>query len=164
MRIKMVEIDLSGIATFVPVFGFLLVFSVTYALLGKTKLLGEQRFVHLLVSFAIAIIFLVSANAIQYVSIVTPWFAALVVSLLLIGLVVGLVGEKAMEKVFSPGFAWLIVIFLIIVFLFSAAYVFSDTINRYFGAPKEFLLQPHILGVIVMIGLTVFASWLLTRK
>jgi len=160
----MVSIDLSGIATFVPVFGFLLVFAVTYALLGKTKLLGEQRFVHILVSFAIAIIFLVSANAIEYVRIVTPWFAALVVSLLLIGLVVGLMGEKAMESVFKPGFAWLIVIFLIVVFLFSAAYVFADLINTYFGAPKQFLMQPTILGVVVLIGITVFASWLLTRK
>ncbi|MGB9707944.1 MAG: hypothetical protein ACPLXC_01285 [Candidatus Pacearchaeota archaeon] len=160
----MVEIDLSGIATFVPVFGFLLVFTVTYALLGKTELLGKNRFVHIFVSFALAIIFLVSANAVKYISIVTPWFAAFIVSLLFIGLVLGLMGKEPLEKVFKPGFAWFLVIVLIVIFVVSAIYVFADVINKYFGEPKAFLLQPQILGIVVLIGLTVFAAWLLTRK
>ncbi len=160
----MVEIDLTGIGTFVPVFGFLLVFVVTYALLGKTKLLGENKFVHILTSFAIAIIFLVSANAIEYVKVVTPWFAALVVSLLFIGLIVGLMGKETMEKVFKPGFAWFIVIVLIVIFLVSAVYVFADVINKYMGEPKAFLLQPQILGIVLLVGLTIFAAWLLTKK
>lgn len=160
----MVEIDLSGLSTFVPVFGFLLVFTVVYALLSKTELLGKNRFVHILVSFGIAIIFLVSANAIEYVKVVTPWFAAFIISLLFIGLVVGLMGKDSMEKIFKPGFAWFIVIVLILIFLVSAAYVFADVINKYMGEPKAFLLQPQILGVVVLIGLTVFAAWLLTRK
>ncbi len=160
----MVEIDLSGISTFVPVFGFLLVFTVVYALLSKTEFLGKNRFVHILVSFAIAIIFLVSANAIEYVRVVTPWFAAFIVSLLFIGLVVGLMGKEPMEKIFKPGFAWFIVIALIVIFLISAAYVFADVINKYMGEPKAFMLQPQILGVVVLVGLTVFAAWLLTRK
>ena len=158
----MVEIDLSGIATFVPVFGFLLVFVVTYALLGKTKLLGDNKFVHILVSFALAIIFLVSANAVEYVRVVTPWFAAFIVSLLFIALVVGLTGN--MEKIFKPGFTWFIVIALIVIFIVSAIYVFADVINKYTGGPKAFLLQPQILGVIVLVGLTIFAAWLLTKK
>lgn len=158
----MVSIDLSGIATFVPVFGFLLVFVVTYALLGKTKLLGENRFVHILTSFAIAIIFLVSANAIEYVRVVTPWFAAFIISLLFIALVVGLTGN--LEKMLKPGFTWFIVIVLMLIFVISAIYVFADVINKYMGEPKTFLLQPQILGVVVLVGLTVFAAWLLTRK
>jgi len=158
----MVEIDLSGISTFVPVFGFLLVFVVSYALLGKTKVLGENKFVHILVSFAIAIIFLVSANAVEYVRVVTPWFAAFIVSLLFIALVVGVTGN--MEKIFKPGFTWFIVIVLLLIFVISAIYVFADVINKYMGEPKAFLLQPQILGVLVLVALTVFAAWLLTRK
>lgn len=162
----MVEIDLSGIGSFIPVFGFLLVFVVTYALLGKTKILGENKFIHILVSFAISIIFLVSANAINYIRVVTPWFAIFVVSILLIMLVVGLMpGDKALESVFKPGFAWFIVIVLMIVFLLSAVYVFSDAINKYVGqTPKQFLLKPNVLGVIILGAVTFFAGWLLTRK
>ncbi|MCL6500487.1 MAG: hypothetical protein K6T16_00435 [Candidatus Pacearchaeota archaeon] len=160
----MVEIDLSGISTFIPVFGFLLVFVVVYALLGKTKVLGENKFVHILVSFAISIIFLVSANAIEYVRVVTPWFATFIVSLLFIVLVVGLIKGNVEEFFKGKGFAWLIIIALIIIFLFSAVYVFADLINKYLGAPKEFFLQPTILGVIVLVGITILASWLLTKK
>jgi len=160
----MVDIDLTGLGTFVPVFGFLLVFVVTYALLSKTKLLGENKFVHVLTSFAIAIIFLVSANAIEYVRVVTPWFAAFIVSLLFIGLIVGLMGKESLDKVFKPGFAWFIVIVLIVIFLVSAVYVFADVINKYMGEPKAFLVQPQILGIVLLVGITIFAAWLLTKK
>ncbi len=160
----MVEIDLSGISTFIPVFGFLLVFVVVYALLGKTKVLGENKFVHILVSFAISIIFLVSANAIEYVRVVTPWFATFIVSLLFIVLVVGLIKGNVEEFFKGKGFAWLIIIILIIIFLFSAVYVFADLINKYLGTPKQFFLQPTILGIIVLVGITILAAWLLTKK
>lgn len=160
----MVEIDLSGIATFVPIFGFLLVFAVVYALLGKTKVLGENKFVHIFVSFAIAIVFLVSANAIEYVKVVTPWFAAFIISLLFIALVVGLIKGNVEEFFKGKGFAWFVVIVLIAIFVFSAIYVFADAINKYMGQPKSLLLQPQILGVLVLVGLTVFVSWLLTKK
>ncbi|UZE93807.1 MAG: hypothetical protein IB618_03505 [Candidatus Pacearchaeota archaeon] len=159
----MVVLDLSGMSTFIPVFGFLLVFVVVYALLGKTKVLGDNRFVHILTSFAIAIIFLVSANAVEYVRVVTPWFAAFVVSLLFIVLVVSLI-KGDIDKFFKPGFGWLIVIILIAVFVFSAVYVFADIINKYMAGPKAFLLQPTVIGIIVLIGITILASWLLTRK
>jgi len=162
----MVEIDLSGLGTFIPVFGFLLVFVVTYALLGKTKILGENKFIHILISFAISIIFLVSANAINYVKTVVPWFAVFIVSLLLIALIVGLMGgEKTIESIFKPGFAWFIVIVLIIVFLLSAAHVFSDALTKYLGqSPKQFLLKPNVLGAIILGAITLFSAWLLTRK
>lgn len=160
----MVELDLSGISTFIPVFGFLLVFVVVYALLGKTKVLGENKFVHILTSFSIAIIFLVSANAVEYVRVATPWFATFIVSLLFIVLVVGLIKGNVEEFFKGKGFAWLIIILLIIIFIFSAIYVFADLINKYLGAPKQFLLQPTIFGIIVLVGITVLTSWLLTKK
>ena len=69
-------IDLSGLGTFMPVFGFVLIFTVVYALLGKTKVLGEQKFVHIFVSFCVAIVFLISTNAVEYVKVTTPIFAA----------------------------------------------------------------------------------------
>ncbi|MCX8193796.1 MAG: hypothetical protein N3G19_00300 [Candidatus Pacearchaeota archaeon] len=160
----MVEIDLSGISAFVPIFGFLLVFAVVYALLGKTKVLGENKFVHIFVSFAVAIVFLVSANAIEYVRVVTPWFAAFIVSLLFIALVVGLIKGNVEEFFKGKGFAWFVIIVLIAIFVFSAIYVFADVINKYLGQPKTILLQPQIVGVLVLIGLTIFISWLLTKK
>ncbi len=159
----MVAIDLTGISSFIPVFGFLLIFVVTYALLGKTQALGENKFVHIFVSFAISIIFLVSANAVNYVKIIAPWFAAFIVSLLFIVLLVGLI-KKDIDTFFNPRFAWVLVAALIIVFIVSAIFVFGDLLSKYFAGPKTFLMQPQIIGIIVLLGITVFAAWLLTRK
>jgi len=158
----MAQIDLTGIAAFIPVFGFLLVFTVTYALLGKTKALGENKFVHVLVSFALAIIFLVSANAIKFLGIITPWVAALMISLVLIVLVVGII-KGNIDEFFKPAFAWFIVVVLAVIFIASAIYVFSPMLRQYFGQPKQFIMQPQIIGILILGAITVFAAWLLTR-
>ena len=158
----MLTIDLSGIATFIPIFGFLLVFTVTYALLSKTRALGENKFVSILISFVVAIIFLVSANAIEYVRIVTPWFATFIVSLLFIALAVGLI-KGDIEDFFKPAFGWFIVIALILLFVVSAIFIFADTLSRYFAPVGEFLIQPQILGIVVLLVIAVFASWILTK-
>jgi hypothetical protein len=157
-------IDLSGLGTFMPVFGFILVFTVVYAILGKTKVLGEQKFVHIFVSFCIAIVFLISANAVEYVKVTTPIFAAFIISILFIMLVVGMFKGKMDDFFHGKGFAIFLIVILIIVFVFSAIFVFAPIINTYMAGPKNFLLQPQILGVLILIGVTAFTAWLLSKK
>lgn len=156
-------VDFSGLASIIPVFGFLLVFVVVYALLSKTKILGENKFVHIFTSFCIAIFFLISANAIEYVKIVTPWFATFIISMLFILILVGLM-QKKIEDFVKPWVAWTIIIILMAIFVGSAIYVFADVINKYLGGPKTFLLQPQIFGIIILILVALFASWLITKK
>jgi len=152
----------SSIATFLPVFAFLLVFAVVYGLLSKTKILGENRFVHILISFSLAVIFLASSSALQFTKVSSAWFAAFIISILFIVLIVGL-ARKNLEDILTPGFTWFIVIALILIFIFSGIFVFKDAINTYLAQPKNFILDPTILGVVVLVGLTVFISWLLAR-
>lgn len=156
----MVEIDISGIATFVPVFAFLLVFTVTYALLSKTKALGENRFVSILISFAVAIIFLVSSTAIEYVKVITPWFAVFVITLVFIVLLVGVILKTDnLEKVFTPALGWFVLVVVLIFFFISGMQIFGNAF-----ASVQFLNQPQFLGVIILCVIAVAASWLLTRK
>jgi hypothetical protein len=154
----MVVVDISGVAGFMPIWGFLLVFVVIYALLGKTKVLGENKFVHLLVSFGIAIIFLVSAQATEYVQTVTPWVVVFIISLVFIVLLVGvLLAGKSFEEFFKPGFGWFVAIVLIALFVFSAIKIFGPSM-------PQLSLQPQLWGIGILIGIVVFASWLLTKK
>jgi hypothetical protein len=157
-------IDLSGLGTFMPVFGFILVFTVVYALLGKTKVLGEQKFVHVFVSFCIAIIFLISANAIEYVKVTTPVFAAFIVSILFILLIASMFKGNIDDFFKTKSFAVFVIVMLILIFVFSAVFVFAPIINQYMSGPKNFLLQPQILGVLILIGVTAFTAWLLAKK
>ena len=158
----MAELDFSSMSAIIPVFGFLLVFVVTYALLGKTKILGENKFVHIFTSFCVAIIFIVSANAVEYVRVVTPWFAAFLISMLFILLLAGLLRGK-LEDFIKPGFAWFVIIVLMIIFVSSAIYVFADVINKYLAGPKEILLRPHVFGAFILVLVALFTSWLLTK-
>jgi hypothetical protein len=156
----MVEIDISGIATFMPVFGFLLVFTVIYALLSKTKALGDNKFVSLIVSFAVAIIFLISSTAIEVVKNITPWVAVFAVLLVFVVLLVGVILKgDALEKVFTPAFGWFIVIVVMLFFVISGAMVF----NKIYTMPS-WTKQPQIIGVAILGIITVIASWLLTMK
>ncbi|MCS7134296.1 MAG: hypothetical protein NZ889_00330 [Candidatus Pacearchaeota archaeon] len=159
---EMIDVS-AGVTMFMPVFAFLLVFAVTYGLLSKTKVLGENKFVHILVSFAVAIIFLASASAIHYAKVSAGWFAAFIISLLFIVLIVGLV-RKNLEDIMTKGFAWFIVISLILIFIFSGAYVFRDVINTYLSRPRAIIFDPTIFGVVILVGVTIFAAWLMTRE
>lgn len=156
----MVEIDISGIATFMPVFGFLLVFSVVYALLSKTQALGENRFVSILVSFCVAIIFLISSTAIRVVEQITPWVAVFAILLVFVVLLVGVILKAdTLEKVFTPAFGWFILVVVIVFFIISGSLI----LGKAFTMP-EWLKQPQMLGIIILGIIAVFASWLLTRK
>lgn len=154
----MVAIDISGVAGFMPIWGFLLVFVVIYALLGKTKVLGENKFVHLLVSFGVAIIFLISAQATEYVKTITPWVAMFIISLVFIVLLVGVIlTGKSFEEFFKPGMGWIIAIALLAIFVFSAIKIFGPSM-------PQIALQPQLIGVGLLVVIALFASWLLTKK
>jgi len=154
----MVAIDLSGISTFMPVLGFLLVFSIVYALLAKTKTLGENKFVSLLVSFCVAIIFLISSTAIEVVKSITPWVAVFAVMLVFAVILVGVVLKgEALEKAFSPAVGWFILLFVIGFFVISSIMVFS----KIYGMPS-WTKQPQVVGGAILAAVAILASWLLT--
>jgi len=50
-------VSLSAVGYFMPIFSFLLVFIVVYALFAKTKILGDGPAVMLFVSFILSIVF-----------------------------------------------------------------------------------------------------------
>ncbi len=77
-------LDISGLNFFMPVFSFLFVSLIVYLILFKTKILGEGKFLLLLVSFIMAIIFLSFSSLELYVQTIVPWFVVLLISVFLI--------------------------------------------------------------------------------
>ena len=64
---------------FLPIFSFLLVFIVIYALLHKTKILGENQPILLLVSLIMASFFIVNVNLVEYVEFTASWFVVIAI-------------------------------------------------------------------------------------
>ena len=121
-------LDISGIFFFMPVFSFLFVFLISYAILLKTKILGDLAFVNILVSFVLAIVFMSFSSVELYIRTIIPWFAILFVIVFLILLIAGL-ATKNLDGIMTNKFAWVIIAVLVAIFLTAAIRVFNPVLH-----------------------------------
>ncbi|PIN94941.1 hypothetical protein COU53_01555, partial [Candidatus Pacearchaeota archaeon CG10_big_fil_rev_8_21_14_0_10_30_48] len=105
----MAVFDITWLAYYMPIFGFLFVFTVMYAVLSKTQILGESPFVNLMVSFIFGIIFITFSPGVVYVQTVVPWFVILILSLFFLMMIVGF-SQKDMGDFMKPSIAWAFII------------------------------------------------------
>ena len=161
--------DVSAVTYFAPIAAFLIVFLVSFAILHKSKLLGESKWVNLFVSFVIAALFISVASLRLYVQTITPWFGALLVSLFFILALLGLIGGADKTHGFLRGF---FLVAAILIFLISGVVVFSDTLAPWLpGTPESFgnpvsswVYSPPVVGAIILIVIAGAVSWALVRK
>lgn len=158
--------DITFYTWFMPIFGFLFVFVIIYALLAKIKLLGDSKPVNIFIAFVIAIIFATVSSVRQYVETVTPWFAVLIIALFFILMLVGF--THSLDKLKTP-LAWIFTILLIIVFLIAAIKVFGSAVTQYLpGYPpdskaKSFFLSDQFLGAFLLLVVAAVVTWVLTK-
>ena len=164
------------LAYFMPLFSFLLVFIISFALLNKTKILGENSFLHVFVSFVIAIIFFVSPTAQKFTKLSMPWVGVFVVCLALIMLTLAFVGGKVENVLPSPVLGKIAVVVLLIIFLISASNVFGPVIkpylpgsvetggDEYLLSVKHIIFYPTVVGSIILVLIAAVVSWVLTKK
>tara|TARA_Y100000310_G_C20534860_1_gene740362 strand:+ start:507 stop:1016 length:510 start_codon:yes stop_codon:yes gene_type:complete len=167
-------LDISGLYFFMPVFSFLFVFFIIYALLATSKVLGESKFVHILISFIVSVVFMSFSSAELYVRKVIPWFVILIVVVFLILMIAGF--TKNLEAFMKPWFAWVIIIVLGIIFLISAINVFNPVfhpdlvVTSSEAGPgvvqqfKDFLISSKVIGSIILLVVAVVVSWVVTKK
>ncbi|MBS3090763.1 hypothetical protein J4433_03290 [Candidatus Pacearchaeota archaeon] len=159
-----------SLAYLAPVLAFLFVITLIYALLAKTKVLGENTSINFLISFVIAMIFLITPLARTYTLKVTPWLAVFLVCLFLFVLILTFVHSN-FNLIKSKGFSAALIIMLLAVFVISGINVFGYLVNRYLGVVgisvadvKDTVLQPTVLGVLVLFVIGAILSWFLSKK
>lgn len=159
-------LDIGMLEYFTPVFVFLFVFALLYAILDKTGLLGESKAWKSLVSFTLAMMFVLTQDLMRLVSIMTPWFLVLVIAALFIMLFFMFVGVKneTISDVFGEKVVvWVILILLLLIFIYAMTQVYGSDIHNIYGEedaqPKEglnqaigqILFHPKMLGVIFIL-------------
>ena len=166
---------LESFAYIMPLFAFLLVFLVTYALLAKTKILGGSNFFHLFLSFIIAIIFVVAPSAQNFALVSTPWIAVFLISLFFIVMILSFVQGNIDDLVKSPFVAIVLVGIVLIIFIISAINVFGPLIAPYLPGhseasltsqqayTKHFFLSPAVIGGVILLIIAALASWILAK-
>lgn len=158
------EASVSAIGYFMPIFAFLLVFIVVYALLVKSGVLGESPAMMVFVSFILSSFFIVEAELVEFVEWGGAWFGmAAVVVFLLITLVALVPGVDA-GKFFGGEKSWLgfMVFGLgIAFFVISSAYVFNWAIN--WGMIRSWF-DTDWFGMILLLIIAGIVSVVLTKK
>jgi hypothetical protein len=165
-------VDISALSYFAPIFSFLLVFVVIFAVLAKTKIIGESKFVQLFVSFLIATMFVVVGSVREYVLTITPWIAVFIVSAAFILALTGFLGVGESVK---KGIGVVFVIALAIMFLISGIVVFSGVVAPYLPGSSasggsqnilqftEWLWSGKVMGAVLVLIIAGIVSWVLVK-
>lgn len=156
-------VSVTGIGFFIPIFAFLFVFVVVYAMLKKTEVLGTSDFIMILISFILASFFILQASLVEFVRFTSAWFSVGVIALffLLVGISF-LPGDKS-PKIFE-GKAWpgyVVLGLMIMFFIVSAGYIFDLAVNwqRMSG-----MFDNDIFGAVILIVIAVVVAARITKK
>jgi hypothetical protein len=163
-------LDLSAFAYFAPIFSFLLVFVVSYAILLKFKLLGDDlpKAVVTFVAFVIATLFISVGSVQTYVTTIVPWFAVFLISLFFLLTVMSFASvSDGMKK----GVGVIFVVGLLVAFLVSGIVVFSDSLGPYLPFNSHYtgnyftdwLYSSRVLGTLFLLAVAGVVSWFLAK-
>jgi|TARA_B100001964_G_C13939515_1_gene468283 hypothetical protein len=116
---------------FVPIFAFLLVFIVVYALMKKTGVLGGSEAIMLFVSLILAAFFVVEASLVEFVRFSSAWFSVLIIGLFFLLVVLAFLpgAEPLAFLTKNNWFSWAMLGVIIAFFVISSAYVFNWAVN-----------------------------------
>lgn len=170
----MAQTDLSAIAYFAPIAAFLVVFVISYAIFAKSKLLGENKWLNIFISFLISSLFISAGGAITYVRTITPWFAVLLISMVFILMLTGILG-KPLEKV-NKGIGIAFVVLAGVIFIVAAFVLFSHLLTSYLPGPNfgagldegtftflDWLYSPRVGGALILVIISAVVSWVLVK-
>lgn len=144
--------DWADIGVFAYVLPFLIIFAVVFGLLSKSKILGENKGVHVTLALAIGLISLQFDYVANFFATIFPFagigLSVLLVALILMGVLTEDVGESVQKWIF---FGIGAVIFVIVI-----GYTFYDFeyFGGYFGSTDwipTFLLIAGIVGLVVAV-------------
>ncbi len=185
-------INISFLQYFSPIFIFVLVFVMVYGILQFTKFLGENKIIHALIGFFIAVIFLFSTEAITVVQVIAPWFTVLFIFIIFILMAYKLFGatDDQIRDVISKASAvqYAILALAIIILLFGLGAGFGQKLLGYGADISEVreaaieageestatssyqqnlvstLFNPKILGMILILVIAAFTVRAMTPK
>jgi hypothetical protein len=159
------------LAYFTSILTFLLVFTLVYAVLSKTKILGENASLHAFISFIIAIIFILAPSARLYTLTVTPWVVVFLISLFFCLLLISFVHGNIEDVVKNSAVLTILVLVLLAIFLISGIHVFGPLIKGYFSQvgfslseSRDVVANPNVLALILIFIIGAVLAWWFSKK
>ena len=151
---------LAALNFFLPIFSFLLVFILVYAILAKTKILGESYGIHLLLSFILAVFFIVNVSLVDFVNFSSAWFVVFLICIFMIMLLIGFTHGKV-DVIMNKYVAWVLVAGLIVFFIVSSSYTFNWALN---WTKVWNWFYTDWFSMILLFVIAGIAAWIIAKK
>lgn len=157
-------LEVSGFSYWLPALVFLLVFLVCYAVLAKLKLTGDNKMIHLIISFVIAIIFVTFTSTRELIIQSAPWFAVLLVLVFFVLMLAGFT-TKSLDVIMKPWLAWVVVIIFVIGFLILMLRIFGiGVVEAVYDVGDLFSDYPKVAGMVTILVVGIIAAVVVSRK
>ena len=158
-----VEASVGAMGYFMPIFAFLLVFIVLYALLVKSNALGGNQPVMLFVSFILSSFFIVQASLVEFVKFTSAWFGVIIIAVFFLIVVLGFLPGKEPFEFLGKGnwFSWVILGIIVAFFVISSSYVFNWAVN--WGTVQGWV-NTSWFGMISLLIIAGIVSWVIAKK
>ncbi|OGJ20383.1 hypothetical protein A3K73_00010 [Candidatus Pacearchaeota archaeon RBG_13_36_9] len=165
-------LDVSWVAQGVPIYAFLLVFGIFYAIMAKVNIVGESKAINGFIALIFAVIFLSFSTVREYMVNVTVWFAVLLTGAFLFMLLIMFI-IKDPAKFFKP-LCIIFIILLALVMIMAIFYTFPGAraylpgesesgANETLINIKHFILRDSTLSGILLVIVAAIAIFVVTR-
>ncbi len=174
-------LDLGILKSFDFIFPMLLVWAFVFALLQKTKLIGEAININAIIATAFAFMVLLSPTVIDLINFMIPWFAIAIIFFVLMVLLFMIMGVKEVTAYKESSIQWVLIAVGILIVVAAFGKVLGQSLldqgaqvgtviegqdNTASGGFQQniyaTLFNPKVLGLLVVFAIVVFAIALLS--
>ncbi len=174
-------LDATVLQAIASIFPFLFVLVLVYALLARTKLVGENTFVHIIIALAISLPFLFWDLPAKIISTMAPWFIIFfifIIFALIVFKIMGAKDEQIATAVKMPIVYWSLIIVALVILTASVTKVYYGEYNastvpegedssrtiEYEGEDIYLIYHPKMLGFIFIFLVAAFTVGLMSKR
>ena len=163
-------LDIAGLQHFSSFFVFIFVWLAVYAVLTYSKILGDNKGIHIVIGLIIGLLVLFSPIATGTIEYIAPWFAVVFIFVIFATIALKLFGATGIESLGSLRLITMVVIIIILV-IGALSYVRQQVTvpgdnetSIDYGKTTTILFHPKVLGILFVLIIAVFTIVLMAGK
>ncbi len=165
-------IQLGFLSDFSNLFLVILMFVLAYALLTKTKILGDNNAMNAIAAAMFAFLIAISPAARELIKIVTPafsFFVFVIVTIVVLFMFIGVKNDTIVGAFRDPAVYWFIIVVFVLFLLYAGTVVYGEQIrglttttggevqDNVVASAGKVIFHPKVLGGILILAVIAFA-------
>jgi len=148
-------LDITILEPFLPIFSFIFIWLILYAILQKSNLLGGKPVLDLVIGLLIALVAMFFGSTFDFINTLIPWFVMLAIASILVVFVSSSFLKEGIADI--PPLKGIVMVLSLVIIVWSITVIFGPVFNPYsVGANPEWetlrtLFHPRVLGAIFIL-------------